>query len=69
MSLNEMGKNAYYFSALALKDKFFIDCAKIKEDFVGLGALFFGSTDKLESVFKNNCNDSGKNPHLFCGKG
>ena len=46
MSLNEMGKNAYYFSALALKDKFFIDCAKIKEDFVGLGALFFGSKTK-----------------------
>ena len=41
MSLNEMGKDAYYFSVVDLKDKFFVNDAEIKEEFVGLRALFF----------------------------
>ena len=40
MSLNEMGKDAYYFSVVDLKDKFFVNDAEIKEEFVGLRALF-----------------------------
>ena len=41
MSLNEMGKDAYCFSVVDLKDKFFVYHAEIKEEFVGLRALFF----------------------------
>ena len=40
MSLNEMGKDAYCFSVVDLKDKFFVNDAEIKEEFVGLRALF-----------------------------
>ena len=40
MSLNEMGKDAYYFSVVDLKDKFFVNDAEIKEEFVGSRALF-----------------------------
>ena len=40
MSLNEMGKDAYCFSVVDLKDKFFVNHAEIKEEFVGLRALF-----------------------------
>ena len=40
MSLNEMGKDAYCFSVVDLKDKFFLNDAEIKEEFFGLRALF-----------------------------
>ena len=40
MSLNEMGKDAYCFSVVDLKDKFFVNDAEIREEFVGLRALF-----------------------------
>ena len=40
MSLNEMGKDAYYFSVVDLKDRCFVNDAEVKEDFVGLRALF-----------------------------
>ena len=40
MSLNEMGKDTYCFSVVDLKDKFFVNDAEIKEEFVRLRALF-----------------------------
>ena len=43
MSLNEMGKDAYCFSVVDLKDKFFVNDAEIKEGFVALRALFLDS--------------------------
>ena len=43
MSLNEMGKDAYYFSVVDLKNKFFVNDAENKEKFFGLRALFLDS--------------------------
>ena len=43
MSLNEMGKDAYCFSVVDLKDKFFVKDEESKEEFVGLRALFLDS--------------------------
>tara|TARA_S200000501_G_C20184428_1_gene465860 strand:- start:259 stop:474 length:216 start_codon:yes stop_codon:yes gene_type:complete len=43
MSLNEIGKDAYYFSVIDLKDIFFINGAKIKEESDALRALFLDS--------------------------
>ena len=45
MSLNEMGKDAYYFSVVDLKDKFFVNDAEVKEEFFELRALFLDSKD------------------------
>ena len=45
MSLNEMGKDAYYFSVVDLKDKFFVNDAEIKEEIFELRALFLDSKD------------------------
>ena len=45
MSLNEMGKDAYCFSVVDLKDKFFVNDADIKEEFVELSALFLDLKD------------------------
>ena len=41
--LNEMGKYAYYFSVLGLRDEIFINDAKIKEEVVELRTQFLGS--------------------------
>ena len=41
--LNEMGKDAYYFSVLDLRDEIFINDAKIKEEVVELRRQFLGS--------------------------
>ena len=43
MSLNEMGKDAYCFSVVDLKDKFFVNDAENKEEFFELRALFLDS--------------------------
>ena len=43
MTLNEIGKNSYYFSALELKGKTLSKDAKIKEESVGVRAQFFYS--------------------------
>ena len=43
MSLNKMGKDAYYFSVFDLKDKFFVSNAENKEKFFGLRALILDS--------------------------
>ena len=43
MTLNEIGKNSYYFSALELKGKTLSKDVKIKEESVEVGAQFFYS--------------------------
>ena len=43
MSLNEMGKDAYYFSVVDLEGNFFVSDADNKEEFFGLRALFLDS--------------------------
>ena len=41
--LNEMGKDAYYFSVLALKDEILINDATIKGEVVEVRTQFLGS--------------------------
>jgi hypothetical protein len=41
--LNEVGKEAYYFFALGLKDKIFINVSKIRKEVVEVRTLFLNS--------------------------
>ena len=43
LPVNEMGKYAYYYSVLDLKDESLINNAKIKEEVVGVRTQFLGS--------------------------
>ena len=43
LPLDEMGKYAYYFSVLDLKDEVFINDAKIKGEIVGIRTQFLHS--------------------------
>ena len=45
--LNEMDKDAYYFSVLDLKDEIFINKAKIKEEVAEVITQFLGSKCRL----------------------
>ena len=47
LPVNEMGKYAYYYSVLDLKDESLINNAKIKEEFVEVRTQFLSSKCRL----------------------